>query len=224
MLAANRDEKLDRPWSPPGTHWPAHPGVIAGQDLTAGGTWMGLNRAGVVATVLNRQGTLGPAQGKRSRGELPLAALAHETAEAAARVIAALDAGGWRAFNMVIADRLGAFFVRGLGRGRPEARPLASGVHMVTAHDPNDLSSPRVARHLPRFREAMPPDSAGLASWQAVLADRAGSEGEQINVTPRGGFGTACSSLVALPRTGPPVWLFAAGPPDVAIFQPVALP
>ena len=37
----------------------------------------------------------------------------------------------------------------------------------------------------------------------------------------RGGFGTVCSSLLAVPDGGPPVWLFAAGPPDEAPFVPV---
>jgi hypothetical protein len=38
---------------------------------------------------------------------------------------------------------------------------------------------------------------------------------------PRAGFGTVCSSLLALPREGPPTWLFAAGPPDAASFDEV---
>ena len=47
MLAANRDERLDRAWDPPAEHWPEHPDVIAGRDATAGGTWMGVNRLGL---------------------------------------------------------------------------------------------------------------------------------------------------------------------------------
>ena len=54
LLAANRDEKLDRPWLPPACHWPDQPDVLAGRDVLAGGTWLGINRAGVVAAVLNR--------------------------------------------------------------------------------------------------------------------------------------------------------------------------
>ena len=133
LLAANRDERLDRPWDTPGDYWSAHPGTIAGRDRTAGGTWMGMNRHGLVATVLNRPGTLGPAPGKRSRGELPLIALDHPTVEAAAQAIAALDAGAWRSFNMVLADRTGAIFIRGLGHGRPTTESLPQGVSMVTA-------------------------------------------------------------------------------------------
>ena len=224
LLAANRDERLDRAWDAPAAHWPDQPGVVAGRDRSGGGTWLGVNRAGVVAAVLNRQGTLGPAPGKHSRGELPLIALAHDSAAAASDAVAALDAGLWRSFNMVLADRHGATFVRGLGHGRPEAWALPPGVHMVTAHDPDDLESPRVARHLRRFRDGEPSDPDCWENWRAILADRSGEAGEQINVAPRAGYGTASSALLALPASGPPRWLFAAGAPDEAPFEPVPLP
>lgn len=178
-----------------------------------------MNQAGVVAAVLNRQGSLGPAPGKRSRGELPLMALEHGTATSAAEAIGQLDAGQWRGFNMVLADANGALFVRGAGHGHPRIVPLDPGVHMVTAHDPNDLESPRVARHLRRFRHAKPPEPGDWSAWTDIIADRSGDAGEQINVVPRAGFGTVCSSLVAIPAAGPPVWLFAAGPPHQALFH-----
>ncbi len=224
VLAANRDERLDRAWEPPAAYWPDHPGVVAGRDRTAGGTWIGVNRHGVVAAVLNRQGSLGPAVGKRSRGELPLIALAEPTVAAAVQAIATLDAGRWRSFNLVLADAAGAVFVRGLGHGRPQLQPLAPGLRMVTAHDPDDLDSPRVARHLPRFAAAPPPDPVrGWQAWQDLLADQTGEAAQQLNVVPRGGFGTVCASLLALPAQGSPVWLFSAGPPHAAPFIPVDL-
>jgi uncharacterized protein with NRDE domain len=184
---------------------------------------MGVNQAGVVAAVLNRPGSLGPAPGRRSRGELPLIALEQDSAKAAAAAIAALDASGWRSFNMVIADRSAAWFIRGLGRGRAAAQALPPGLHMVTAHDADDPDSPRVARHLLRFRAAVRPETDDWHAWRSILADRSGSAAEQINVAPRGGFGTVCSSLVALPAQGLPVWLFAEGPPDKAQFTHVKL-
>jgi hypothetical protein len=67
------------------------------------------------------------------------------------------------------------------------------------------------------------PDTDGWAAWRAILADRSGTAGEQMNVVPRGGFGTVCSSLVALREDGGASWLFAAGPPHETAFQPVAL-
>ncbi len=224
LLAANRDERLSRAWDSPAAYWPTQPDVVAGRDRTAGGTWMGLNRHGLVAAILNRAGTLGPVLGKRSRGELPLLALAHPTARQAAAAIADLDAGEWRDFNMVLADPAGAILVRGLGQGHPSVQTLPEGVSMVTAYDPNDLESPRVARHLPALRAAPPDGPDDWSGWRWILSDRAGHTGEQINVVPRGGFGTVSSSFVAIPRQGTPVWLFAAGPPHAAEFLPVPPP
>ena len=218
LLAANRDERVDRAWDPPDEYWP---GIIGGRDRTGGGTWMGLNRHGVVAAVLNRPGTLGPAAGKRSRGELPLLALAHPTASEAAHALIQLDAAAWRGFNMVLADRSGAVFIRGLGHVRPQAETLPAGVSMVTAYDPNDLESPRTARHLPRLRAAEPAGAEDWTGWRRILADQGGDAAEQINVVPRAGFGTVCSTFLALPDQGQPVWLFAAGPPHRAAFRPV---
>jgi hypothetical protein len=94
---------------------------------------------------------------------------------------------------------------------------------MVTAFDPNDTDSPRVARHLPRFRAAAAPDNDDWRGWRAVLADSSGTSVQQLNVRPRDGFGTVCSALLGLPAKGAPQWLFAAGPPDTAPFEPVAL-
>jgi hypothetical protein len=180
-----------------------------------------MNRHGVVAAVLNRPGTLGPAAGKRSRGELPLLALDHRTAAGAAGAIAALDTAAWRGFNMVLADRSAAFFVRGPGHGQPQLEQLPLGVSMVTAHDPNDMDSPRTARHLARFRAAEPAGPDDWSGWREILADRRGESVEQINVVPRGGFGTVCASFVSLPAPGRPIWLFAPGPPHAAGFEPV---
>ncbi len=213
FIGANRDEMIDRPWSPPAEHWP---GVVAGQDRLAGGTWAGMNRAGVVAAVLNRHGSLGPAAGKRSRGELPLLALVAGDAQAAATFMAGLNAAMYRSFNLVVADAGGAFFLRGLEAGAPECRRLPAGTWMITSGEPNERASARIARHLPRF------EAADFADWPTLLADTSGPAESAMNILPHDGFGTVCSSVIALPRGGPPSWLFAAGPPDVAAFVPVA--
>ena len=66
LMAANRDEMLDRTWSAPARHWPDRPEVVAGRDELAGGSWLGINDYGVVAGILNRMGSLGPSDGKRA--------------------------------------------------------------------------------------------------------------------------------------------------------------
>lgn len=230
LIAANRDERLDRLWDAPAAWWPDHPGIVGGRDRTAGGTWMALGPDGVAAAVLNRPGSLGPAEGKRSRGELPIMAARAASAAAAAAAMAALPAADWRPFNMVIADSRQAFFLRGLGSGRPDALALPAGISMVTAHDPNDPTSPRTRRHLPRFRATPPPDpgAADWSGWERLLADSGYDPemglAETLNVPPTNGFGTVCASLLAIGADGSRHWRFCPAPPGRAAFAPVALP
>ncbi|MFQ5766245.1 MAG: NRDE family protein [Rhodospirillales bacterium] len=238
VFAANRDEMTDRLWLPPGRHWPDRPEVTAGRDELAGGTWLGLNDFGVVAGILNRPGSLGPRPGTRSRGELPLEALDHAEAREAAAALAAIDPTSYRSFNLVVADARTAFWIRSAGGGDAsaggaggaggadsvQATPVPEGLSMITAHDMNDTSSPRIRRYRPLFEKAPAPDpdANDWAGWQALMAGRDadaddGPEGAMTIVTEEG-FGTVSSSLIALPAPGRtdarPVWLFAPGRPD----------
>jgi uncharacterized protein with NRDE domain len=182
-------------------------------------------RGGRFAGVLNRPGSLGPLGGKRSRGELPLLAAERNSAAAAADAVGQLEAAEYRTFNLVLADPDGVWFVRGAGSGRPSVRGLEAGLHMITAHDPNDSTSPRVRTHLPRFQSAAVPDP-GQGEWQSwirLLGDRSGMRSEAINVPAQGGFGTVSASLAAVSESRASVWLFAAGPPDVEKFESVSL-
>lgn len=239
LLAANRDEMADRPWKPPGRHWPDRPGVVAGMDLLADGTWLGLNNHGLVAGVLNRLHALGPAPGRRSRGELPLEALDHAEAAEAAKALARIEPASYRSFNMIIADGRQAFWLRseGGGGGAPapgvEAAALPPGISMITAHDLNDTASPRMRAYLPRFRAADVPDpeTGDWSAWLSLLASRVrdaeDGPGGAMTVAGDNGFGTVSSSLIALPapeRSGiQPVWLFAPGRPGEVPYEPVAL-
>lgn len=79
LLAGVRDELTDRPWEPPGAHWPAYPDLIGGRDLQAGGTWLAVMPSqSRVSCVLNGVGVMAPAATRRSRGALPLLGAAGE--------------------------------------------------------------------------------------------------------------------------------------------------
>lgn len=232
IVAANRDEMIDRAWIAPGRHWPDRPRVVAGKDLLAGGTWLGLNDEGVVAAILNRPGSLGPQSGMRSRGELPLEALDHAEARASADALAHLEPRSYRSFNMLVADRDAAFWLRHEGEDSPvKAFPIPSGLSMITAHDRNDPVSPRIRHYLPRFAKAAPPDpGAGeWTDWRALLASEDAAPGagarEAMRIAPDRGYATVSSSLLALPaRTEtPPVWLFAPGWPNPEPYARVTL-
>lgn len=223
IIGANRDEMIDRPWSPPARHWPDRPEVIAGKDNLAGGSWLGINEAGLVVGMLNRRNTLGPQDGKRSRGELVLDALDFADAVDAVAMLQELDPAAYRPFNMVVIDNRDGFWLRNLG-DRIEAEKLPPGISMITASDRNDPKSTRIRHYLPLWETAeMPePDKGDWAAWQALLSSRQGEPGSEVfdamNIMSNTGFGTVSSSLIALPSVAyqnrKPIWRFCAGHPD----------
>lgn len=233
IVGANRDEMMDRPWSAPARHWDDRPEVVAGKDILAGGSWMGINDTGVVAAILNRMGTLGPMAGKRSRGELILEALDHADAVDAASALGYLDGSAYRPFNMVIADNRDAFWVKATGQGRVQVAAIPEGVHMISALDLDDQSSPRIAAYLPRFKAAPRPipEHDSWEAWQSLMS-HGGDPGSTTEEQPAmcfqrpDGFGTVSSSLVALPAIGSErkaIWKFAAGRPDLTPYAPIRL-
>lgn len=231
ILAANRDEMAGRPWKSPARHWPDRPEVVGGIDLESGGSWLARNDHGVVAAVLNRVGSLGPAPGKRTRGELVLEALDHADAGAAAVALADLDPGAYRPFNLVVADNRSAWWLA--ARDHAQAilvGRIPDGLSMITAHDLNDTDSGRIARYLPLFREAAPPDPdrGDWREWEILLASRESDEDYfgAMNIVGSGGFGTLSSALIALPSPDAAdprgKWLFANGRPGEAEYETVA--
>jgi uncharacterized protein with NRDE domain len=71
VLAANRDEFYARETAP-SAFWPEHPSVLAGKDLRAGGTWMGVTRQGRFAAITNYRDPAATGEAPCSRGELTL--------------------------------------------------------------------------------------------------------------------------------------------------------
>jgi uncharacterized protein with NRDE domain len=102
LVAANRDEFLDRPTLPL-ARWTSDAGteIISGRDIRAGGTWMGLTAAGRIAMLTNVRG---PASltGEKSRGELVTGWL--ESDADAASFMAGIDAQAYGGFNLVLGD------------------------------------------------------------------------------------------------------------------------
>ncbi len=183
-------------------------------------------RGGMVAAVLNRPGSLGPAEGFASRGELPLRALGHRSAAAAASALARQNGGRFRPFNLVIADAASAWLLAWRGEGEIAATALPEGVSMITAIGLDEGETPRARLHLPRFRAAPHPEPGRMEEWARLLASSESEPGAghhgALSIPPVGSYGTVAASLVFL-GSDQAQWLFAAGRAGEAPFRPVAL-
>lgn len=71
VLAGNRDEFYSRPTQPAG-FWEGDGSILAGRDLQAGGTWLGVSRSGRFATVTNYRDPASFRSDAKSRGQLVL--------------------------------------------------------------------------------------------------------------------------------------------------------
>ncbi len=230
LLAGVRDEFADRAWQPPGRHWPEYPGLVGGQDLLAGGTWLavapGARRA---ACVLNGRGRKAPDDTRCSRGILPL----QVAAEGKLRRdwLAEFDP-----FHVVSAEP-GLAWLWSWDGERLTERELTAGLHMVVnsglgsdlvtggapgpgeaAGSPpagNDPEVARIAYFLPKLRAAprpVPrPGETPAQAWGAWLplmnGDGIGPDDPRaLIVRHRLGdgriWGTTSVSLVALSSDG----------------------
>lgn len=100
IVAANRDEFHARP-AAPAAFWDDHPGILAGRDLEARGTWMGVSRSGKFAAVTNYRGAK-EARAAESRGALVTRFLANGIAPGP--YVRGLKADLYSGFNLLATD------------------------------------------------------------------------------------------------------------------------
>lgn len=69
IFASNRDEFYDRP-AKPATFWYDHPTLLAGRDLKAGGTWLGITSDHRFAAITNYRDMENNKENAPSRGDI----------------------------------------------------------------------------------------------------------------------------------------------------------
>ena len=138
LLAANRDEAYARPFSAP-RRWVAETLFWAPRDEEEGGTWIGVNRNGLIAAITNRS-TLSEEPGRESRGHLVTGILARPDLESAlAWLIAELERAPRNPCQLLLMQGNGARVVR-VGESGREVAELAAGIHVLSnLHDPGEI-------------------------------------------------------------------------------------
>jgi uncharacterized protein with NRDE domain len=172
VVAANRDERLDRPATAVTVLRAGDPRVLGGRDEEAGGTWLAVNEHGVVAGLTNRPSREGRDASKRSRGELPLALAGHADARGAVETFAQRFRP--RDYNpawFLVGDRDSLFYIDMTNGERPAVRELGTGVHILE-NNPLDEPSPKasnVRRMLDRL--GSPTGDELVRGLRSVLVD-----------------------------------------------------
>src|ERR1700678_1341161 len=207
VVAANRDELHSRPASP--AHWwPSQPPILAGQDLLAGGTWLGLTRTGRFAALTNYRDPEQRRPGTPSRGTLVASILG--SGDSIERNLEDLRnvSAAYNGFSLLFSDgeRLAIY-----ESARASGRVLGPGIYGLSNHL-LDTPWPKVQTAKSRLSSAL----AHLDTTDAVLAllrDEAPAPDDQL---PRTGvslewerllssafvrapdYGTRCSNVLRL--------------------------
>lgn len=159
VVAANRDERYERPAVPVTVLRPSGPRILGGRDLQAGGTWLAVNEHGVVAGLTNRPTEAGRDPSKRSRGVLPLAMAERPSAEeAVAGFEEQFDPSEFNPFWLLVADRSSVFYID-MTASKATISELPAGMH-VLENQPLAAASPKVA-HVRRRLDRMRAQAAG---------------------------------------------------------------
>jgi uncharacterized protein with NRDE domain len=178
VVAANRDEFHARAAAAAG-FWDDRPGILAGRDLEARGTWMGVSRGGKFAAVTNYRGALEP-RAAESRGALVTRFL--ENGQVPGDYIAEVGkkANSYSGFNLLVSDGKELWWISNRGG---EARRLDPGIYGLGN---TLLDAPEVERSKRRFEETLA-CGAAVEPLFSVLA-------EARIVDPV--YGTRCSSVM----------------------------
>jgi len=177
VVAANRDEFHARP-AAPAAFWEDQPSILAGRDLEARGTWMGISRGGRFAAVTNYRGGTEP-RAAQSRGALVTGFLSgSETAGAYIESVTA-KSGSYSGFNLIASDGAELWW---MSNRDSEPRRLEAGIYGLGNLL---LDSPDVEPRKRRFEDALASGGA-VEPLFSVLA-------EARIVDPR--YGTRCSTV-----------------------------
>ncbi|WP_459193983.1 NRDE family protein [Halosimplex sp. J119] len=227
VAAANRDEALGRPSTPPAIIEES-PRVLAPRDEEAGGTWIGYNERGVFVAITNRW-TGETIAAERSRGLLVRDALRQPSAEDAARLVEReLDERAYDGFNLVLADANAALLVEWDGDSR-RVRNFDPGVHVVVnVGADGDYAIPESraeageaqANNAGKVATALQVEPGERSTgWLDRAADVV-SDHEYGVCVHQDRFGTRSSSLVEIGREGSR-YRYADGPPCETAYRGV---
>jgi uncharacterized protein with NRDE domain len=152
VVAANRDEFHARP-AAPAAFWEDRPGILAGRDLEAHGTWMGVSRSGKFAAVTNYRGAR-EARAAQSRGALVTRFL--ENGQKPGRYVAEVgkNLNAYSGFNLLVSDADELWWISNRG-GEPQR--LEAGIYGLGNAL---LDAPEVEPRKRRFADALQPGPA----------------------------------------------------------------
>jgi len=212
VLAGNRDEFHARP-AAPASWWSDPANLLAGRDLQAGGTWLGVTREGRVAVVTNYRELGERLPDAPSRGALIVDYARGRKAPRDFLSDLARDADAYAGFNLIVSD---ADTLAWYSNRDAAPRELAPGIYGLSNHH-LDTPWPKLMRVRERFESRIHGRQLDPGELLALLADRTPAPESELPqtglpheleralsapfiVTPT--YGTRCSTALTIDADG----------------------
>ena len=205
LVGGNRDEMLNRPWLEPTNHW--NNSICAGKDILAGGTWIGINKQGIIASVLNRPNSLGNDKNKISRGTIPIDILHKNNIEDVINYVKNINTQSFKPFNLFFGNNKKAFWAKITDNNKIIINNITPGIHFLDSYDLNSLKSPRFIYNLRLFKNLKTPnpDNNSWASWKKFFLNDQHSHDQPLSAmfikNNKNNYGTLCTSFLAVPNS-----------------------
>jgi uncharacterized protein with NRDE domain len=210
VIAANRDEWRDRGTQEAHWWWDS-PILLAGRDLRAGGSWMGMTKAGRIAAITNFRDPADRRSSAPSRGQLVTECLMGTMQPDDYLATLAMRAADFNAFNLVAGDVDGLWIFNSRERG---VRKIPPGVHGLS-NDILDEPWPKVARGRKALAKILQDGAHDIEPLFGLLSDTTQPPDSQLPDTGVGvtwertlspalirgvRYGTRCSTVLMVGR------------------------
>jgi uncharacterized protein with NRDE domain len=212
IVAANRDEYFGRPAAPAG-FWDDHRNVLAGRDLEAGGTWLGITLEGRFAALTNYRNPSDRKTGAPSRGALVSDFLTGNAGPLEYVREVERRSTSYNGFSLLVGDADSLYFISNRGGTPMRVEP---GIHGLSNHL-LDTPWPKVEKAKARFAERFGKTFDAGSAFELLSDSERARSGElpstgvslemeerlsAIRILAVGGYGTRCSTALCFGKDG----------------------
>lgn len=212
ILAGNRDEFYKRD-ARQAHFWDTVPPLLAGKDLRAGGTWLGVNQKSEFGAITNYRDLNNPMNGNRSRGEIIPEFLTQSGPPEEKLKTVQKNYPAYSGFNLLAGNSDQLYYLNNVNR---QFQTVAPGIHGIS-NAFLDTPWPKVEKAISAFKDAVQPDTIDRDDIFQFLQDSdpfPQDELPETGLSPEmeqavspifiktDDYGTRCSSLLTIDYDG----------------------
>ncbi|MEL6557289.1 MAG: NRDE family protein [Bacteroidota bacterium] len=212
ILAANRDEFYERPTDPIHS-WQENSNIIAGKDLTGGGTWMGVSKQNKFAAITNHRNPTRILQDAPSRGDLTLDFLKDTVSEENYYTEKSRTLDQYNGFNLLVGSFNKMSYFNNVDGNYQELKKGIYGLSNAVL----DTPWPKLSKAKNAFAKVVDDANPAVDDFYKILQDKTLADDAELPQTgvpyewekaisavyiEKENYGTCCSTVVTVTHDG----------------------